>query len=393
MCFFYFSDITLPLLIPYASSRHSMSELKEIHELNNFCLLNIFKKLNYQDLYSMAFSCKRFLDIAQMAFESNFETFERVDEKILRVFGNKILNVTIKLRMYEEPPQFSKQNVLTTYKHLKTYCANLKTCKIMLAKIYNDFKIDSDNINWYNGFLATSHKPDSNVFININCEQELNVFIEAFTNYLNRDADIAYGYGNFANGNNLYEEFHNRSDLVKSFPLSLYDVASEEQIRVIGQNLTNVQIELTEYNFDLKMPNSAIDQYEAVRIVQKHCPNIKTLKIQIVDVNIFRRESFQKLLRKTTKLKLSLLNETIGNFDDIQKCIQNLMDSCNQLKSLTLHVSKCNYLQPFLNASYQNIKKVTIVSSELYNNDLITAFRNVNGTVNELYLLSKIIEK
>lgn len=295
------------------------------------------------------------------------------------------------MRTYDEdPPQFAKQDLINTYKLLELYCVNKQSCKIMLAKTYHDFKNNSaNNMNWYNGYLdITSTNDDSSVLIEINSEAELRGFIEKFNNYLNQNADMvsAYGYGNFYNNP---DDILNQSDLFKSF--SIYDSTNENQIRFLGNNLTNVKIESTDYYFDIKLKKYGFDQYETVRILHQHCTNITTLKIQIIDINIFRRVSFRKLLQNTTKLKISLLNEEMYNFDTVSIYIKSLMNKCTKINSLTLHVSKSEYLKPFLDAKYQSLKKINIISGELYDNDLISTFQNVNTMLNQIHTQSRIV--
>lgn len=367
----------------------------DFSNLPDLCLLAMFKKLNNTDMYAVALTCNRFLKLATEAFGHDFHTYERVDKKILRVFGHNIFSTTIKLRMFEHSPRFSKENLIAGYKQIMEYCPNLKTCQIMLPNAYSDFQHNPNNINWYvstyelNKNVLDPH--DSISLIDITTEAQLNDFINRFIIYLNKEDGGADGNFDFANVDNIYAQLHNTSDLVKSF--QIHDLTREDQLRTFAANLTNVHAQVTDYQFDLQRPQHANDQYETVHMIQKYCMNITTFKINIIDVNIFRRSSFKELVRKTTKINISILNDSVDNFENIKVHIQNAMYLCHELKSLTLDVSKSDYLIPFLSVAYQKIRKVRIICSELCDNNLLRDFLCANKSATKLILTTNLIKK
>lgn len=372
---------------------------KSFLALNDDCLIAIFKQLDTNNLYSSAVSCKRFLNIAKIVFKKHFVTFERIDEKILRVFGDKITDITIKLRTYgsHPHPQFSEINLRKTIEIIDKYCTNRNSCRIKLSKSdYSDFKNTPHGANWYTiGFLdhnINRDNNDHNLSFDINSVQNLNEFIRNFDKYLRQHIQVEHDRINSNNG--YYEDVHNNSDIAKANKaVSIYDLTSEDQMRLLGSNLTHVNVKFLEYYFDLEKISHALDQFETIRILQKHCQNIVNLKVQIVDANIFRMETFHKLLQRAKKLDLTMLIRQMDNFDNIANCILRSMNSCVQLKTLTLHVSttpSCKYLKPFLIASYANLKKITVYNTELYDENLINNFSVINRNVGVINLCSKI---
>lgn len=370
-----------------------------ISVLNDDCLEAIFKQINdTADYYSLSMTSTRFLAIGKMAFSYTYTTYERIDEKILRVFGDKLVNINVKLRTFENPPQFFDQNLCKTHMLIQKYCINLINCKVMLSKCYSDFNnIPHDNaFNWYNignngGF---NHLNDDNLFIDIKSKQNLSKFITNFTNYLRRNGDNIYddNYNIIAN----QQDDHNISDLANKAML-IYDSTSEDKIRFLGNNLTHVKIELNDYYFDLKkLSSELLDQHEIIRQLQQHCPNIINLKIQIFDANLFRKKSFHNLLGKLSKLKLTILIEHINNFANVKNYIVNAMNACVKLKTLTLNKSSSKtsskYLEPFIMARYPNLNKISIISTELFDNNLIEQFKNNNTNVQEMIIHYSKIE-
>lgn len=367
------------------------------------CIREILTKLitDVDDLYSVAVTSKRLHDIAQLAFKCDFETYERIDEKILRLFGSKIKNITIKLRTFESIPtrtQFAEGNLIKTYRLIKMYCDSKTKCQIKLANTYKDFKNnpENDEMNWHNnnggGFLLEVDD-DADGLFPIKSEAELIIFIERFNNYLvQRENDVtAYGYGDIVNYHND-DDILNRSDVLPSFDVS--DSTNEKQIGILGQNLKIVKVEPTVYYFDVKLENCGFDQHEIFRILHKYCPNITTLKVELIDLNIFRRHSFQQILQNLTKLNITFLNGKVCNYEDIKVSIKNVMTKCFKIESLKLHVLKSEYLEAFLHTKYSDLQKITILSGDgdLYNKGWMAIFQNINPTVKQIRLQTKIID-
>lgn len=165
-----------------------------ISVLNDDCIEEIFRKLDVQDLYSVAMSCQHFLNIACLVFSKQYNTYELADEKILRVFGDVIETMVVKLRTFENREKFSQQNIRKTFFFIKKYCTNILSCSIALPDAHSDFDIiGTCCINWNNmGFLEkiTNDAQDKNLVISINTEEDLNDFINRFEKYLQHSFNI-----------------------------------------------------------------------------------------------------------------------------------------------------------------------------------------------------------
>lgn len=370
--------------------------ITEICEVNDDCLIAIFKQLKIDDLCAVASVCQRFRAIAQYIFSlkygQQFNMNEKVPLQIFRAFGSQMMTINLCIReFYDKNKKLTvcERDFRRTINAQLKYCPNLKQVNVSASKwtINEKFRLCDQNIHAERNEKSKElkqnkeRKRNSEVEANTICAKRIK--LESPTvplNSLNRSALLAiFDQLNLSDLSSIAETskqfqylaryvFHKKN--ADSFVL---DRNTEPRtMRIFGHLIRKMAVKFTRYK------NSKIcelDQMEMLRLIHRYGKNIFHLYINTnIHRKLFRSRVLGEIFTKIKVLTIKLeCNYDMKYYQDIE----NTMQKCQNLLSLAIipraSGSKRECYEPFLMVKYPLLRHFSICGLTILN-DAFAAF-------------------
>lgn len=382
-----------------------INRINEICDLNNDCLIAVFKQFKIGDLCAVGLVCQRFRAIAQYVFSlkygQKFNIKEKVPLKVFRLFGGQMVRINLKIReFYDNNNKLTvcRTDVCKTVNAYRKYCPNLRSVNVQAAKwrIIDQYEDIVNTITKQENFgktkQHTGRKRNKNKEENVICAKrmklETSLALKKLTNSVLVSIFEQLNLSDLSSVAEASKRFHKLALYVfhkkyaNKFVLDRY--VEPRTMRIFGHLITKITVKFTQYKNN---QICKIDQMEMLRLMHRYAKNVVLLNVNTnIHGKLFRAPILGKIFSTIKILRFKLENSyDLKYFQDIQ----NTMGKCQNLLSLVIYpyaisplsANKSECYEPFLIVKYPVLRHFTIHGLTILNGTFVEFCTNHNDLI------------
>lgn len=394
--------------------------------LNDDCVEAMMEYLDVDSLCATADTCKRLHDIGVTVFTRKFARGfiinERINPRILQLFGDRIRRLIIKTRVFPLQHSFDylrdrasfnycKNDVRRILKMVNRYCENVEEESSELDGNdrfnFRDFELgtrfENLRIRLDNDFASFIQR----VKAEIKDENEKRAMVDKHPHRLSMST------ANLLKGNpspfdklsdsrlcNLFtyldldgltsiadtsnKRILNIAKLVfakrywKEFPMGCN--TSAKTMRIFGRLMTNLKISNVQYH---DRTVCSISQISMLQLVHRYCPNVTKFSIEHLDARVYRDDTMRNIFKSVNDLKIS--SAPLSYYVDCDHYVIETMECLKNVKHLNLDDTG-KMLELYLKVEYPKLESIIVSSGALLERTL-TDFCEVNTNIKHMELM------
>lgn len=391
--------------------------------LNYDCLEAVMLHLAADELCTLSETCNRLhhvgVNVFSKKFAKNFIINERVNPRILHLFGDLITRLTIKTRVFPLQHSFDYLSDRASFNYCKNdvrrillmvnrYCPNIEDMRteldgndrfnfrdIELGTRFENLRLQLDN-----DFAMFVHRVERAIEVE-NEEREKaieypclpksslarakpSIFdiisdsrLSYMFNYL--DLDTLTSIADTCNQRILKiskSAFTQRYS--NEFRMNCHTTA--KTLRIFGELITNLKLCNIQYH---DRTVCWIGQTAMIQLVHRYCPNITKFSIDHLDAQVYRNHSMRNIFKLVNDLKMS--SSPLSYYAGCDQHVIETMECLKNVKHLNLDDTG-KMLELCLKVEYPKLESIIVSSGALFERTL-TDFCAVNSNIKHMELM------